>query len=120
MKKFEVVLNEPCRPALVETGKEEQLDCLHQQEESENKEAKVQKLNNTLRKVLSARTDAAKVTVFLNLSVGRLLCMFSSKCCFSLIYGEKSYINAKSVECIINLLVFFSCSVLRNCRWVQV
>ncbi|XP_048793738.1 midasin isoform X1 [Lagopus muta] len=60
MKKFEVVLNEPCRPALVETGKEEQLDCLHQQEESENKEAKVQKLNNTLRKVLSARTDAAK------------------------------------------------------------
>uniref|UniRef100_A0A669QDJ1 Midasin n=1 Tax=Phasianus colchicus TaxID=9054 RepID=A0A669QDJ1_PHACC len=60
MKKFEVVLNEPCRPALVETGKEEQLDCLHQQEESENKEAKVQKLNNTLRKVLSARTDSAK------------------------------------------------------------
>uniref|UniRef100_A0A8C2Y6E0 Midasin n=1 Tax=Coturnix japonica TaxID=93934 RepID=A0A8C2Y6E0_COTJA len=62
MKKFEVVLNEPCRPALVETGKEEQLDCLHQQEESENKEAKVKKLNNALRTVLSAQTDAAKVT----------------------------------------------------------
>uniref|UniRef100_A0A8C2SUC7 Midasin n=1 Tax=Coturnix japonica TaxID=93934 RepID=A0A8C2SUC7_COTJA len=68
MKKFEVVLNEPCRPALVETGKEEQLDCLHQQEESENKEAKVKKLNNALRTVLSAQTDAAKVTVFLNLN----------------------------------------------------
>lgn len=93
MKKFEVVLNEPCRPALVETRKEEQLDCLHQQEESENKEAKVQKLNNALRKVLSARTAAAKVTVFLNLSVGRLLCMLSSICCFSLIYGVRSYIN---------------------------
>ncbi|OXB54358.1 hypothetical protein ASZ78_011040, partial [Callipepla squamata] len=60
MKKFEVVLNEPCRPALVETGKEEQLDCLHQQEEAENKESKVQKLNTILRKILSARTDAAK------------------------------------------------------------
>uniref|UniRef100_A0A663DVI4 Midasin n=1 Tax=Aquila chrysaetos chrysaetos TaxID=223781 RepID=A0A663DVI4_AQUCH len=60
MKKFEVVLDEPCRPALVEIGKEEQLDCLQKQEESENKETKVQRLNNTLRKILSARTDVAK------------------------------------------------------------
>ncbi|KAM6126972.1 midasin isoform 3-T3 [Pterocles gutturalis] len=60
MKKFEVVLDEPCRPALVEIGKEEQLDCLQKQEESENKETKVQRLNNTLRKVLSARTGVAK------------------------------------------------------------
>ncbi|XP_009998839.1 PREDICTED: midasin [Chaetura pelagica] len=60
MKKFEVVLDEPCRPALVEIGKEEQLDCLEKQEESENKETKVQRLNNTLRKILSARTDVAK------------------------------------------------------------
>ncbi|XP_071597429.1 midasin [Heliangelus exortis] len=60
MKKFEVVLDEPCRPALVEIGKEEQLDCLENQEESENKETKIQRLNNTLRKTLSARTDVAK------------------------------------------------------------
>ncbi|NXJ64381.1 MDN1 protein, partial [Rostratula benghalensis] len=60
MKKFEVVLDEPCRPALVEIGKEEQLDCLEKQEESENKETKVQRLNSTLRRILSARTDVAK------------------------------------------------------------
>ncbi|NXI53175.1 MDN1 protein, partial [Chloroceryle aenea] len=60
MKKFEAVLEEPCQPALVEIGKEEQLDCLQKQEESENRETKVQRLNNTLRKILSARTDVAK------------------------------------------------------------
>ncbi|XP_010150908.1 PREDICTED: midasin, partial [Eurypyga helias] len=60
MKKFEVVLDEPCRPALVEIGKEEQLDCLQKQEESENKETKVQMLNNALRKILSSGTDVAK------------------------------------------------------------
>uniref|UniRef100_A0A8C6J801 Midasin n=1 Tax=Melopsittacus undulatus TaxID=13146 RepID=A0A8C6J801_MELUD len=60
MKKFEVVLSESCRPALVEIGKEEQLDCLQKEEESENIETKVQRLNNTLRKILSARTDIAK------------------------------------------------------------
>ncbi|XP_030345365.1 midasin isoform X4 [Strigops habroptila] len=60
MKKFEVVLGEPCRPALVEIGKEEQLDCLQKQEESENIETKVQRLNTALRKILSARTDVAK------------------------------------------------------------
>ncbi|NXD83342.1 MDN1 protein, partial [Halcyon senegalensis] len=60
MKKFEAVLDEPCRPALVEIGKEEQLDCLQKQEESENTETKIQRLNNALRKILSARTDVAK------------------------------------------------------------
>ncbi|KAM9562699.1 midasin isoform 4-T5 [Guaruba guarouba] len=60
MKKFEVVLGESCRPALVEIGKEEQLDCLQKEEESENIETKIQRLNNTLRKILSARTDIAK------------------------------------------------------------
>ncbi|KFQ77234.1 Midasin, partial [Phaethon lepturus] len=60
MKKFEVVLDEPCQPALVEIGKEEQLDCLQKQEESENKETKVQRLNNTLKKILSSKTDVAK------------------------------------------------------------
>ncbi|OWK63460.1 Midasin [Lonchura striata] len=60
MKKFEVVLDEPCQPALVEIGKEEQLDCMQKQEESDDKETKIQRLNNTLRKVLSARTDVAK------------------------------------------------------------
>uniref|UniRef100_A0A8C9U2F8 Midasin n=1 Tax=Serinus canaria TaxID=9135 RepID=A0A8C9U2F8_SERCA len=59
MKKFEVVLDEPCQPALVEIGKEEQLDCMQKQEESDDKETKIQRLNNTLRKVLSARTDRA-------------------------------------------------------------
>lgn len=63
MKKFEAVLDEPCRPALMEVGKEQQLDCLQNQEESENKETQIQRLNNTLRKILSARTDVAKVTV---------------------------------------------------------
>ncbi|XP_066850638.1 midasin isoform X2 [Anser cygnoides] len=63
MKKFEVILNEPCQPALVEIGKEEQLDCLQKQEESENKETKVQRLSNTLRKILSSRTDTAKQTL---------------------------------------------------------
>lgn len=85
MKKFEVVLSESCRPALVEIGKEEQLDCLQKEEESENVETKVQRLNNTLRKILSARTDIAKVTVFFILSVGRIFSLFSSVCCFSLI-----------------------------------
>ncbi|XP_061225770.1 midasin isoform X4 [Neopsephotus bourkii] len=60
MKKFEVVLSESCRPALVEIGKEEQLDCLQKEEESENIETKVQRLNNALRKILSAKTDIAK------------------------------------------------------------
>uniref|UniRef100_A0A803V8M9 Midasin n=1 Tax=Ficedula albicollis TaxID=59894 RepID=A0A803V8M9_FICAL len=62
MKKFEVVLDEPCRPALVEIGKEEQLDCMQKQEESDDQETKIQRLNNTLRKVLSAKTDITKVT----------------------------------------------------------
>ncbi|KFV78000.1 Midasin, partial [Struthio camelus australis] len=60
MKKFEVVLNEPSQPALVESGKEGQLDCLQKQEESENTETKVQRLNNTIRKTLCARTYADK------------------------------------------------------------
>ncbi|XP_074982679.1 midasin isoform X2 [Caretta caretta] len=63
MKKFESVLKEPCRPALVESDKEEGLDCLERQEESENKETKVQRLNSILRKTLSARTDAAKTVL---------------------------------------------------------
>ncbi|KFP45021.1 Midasin, partial [Chlamydotis macqueenii] len=60
MKKFEVVLNEPCRPALVEIGKEEQLDCLQKQEESENKDTKVQRLSHALKKILSVGTDVTK------------------------------------------------------------
>ncbi|NXY90027.1 MDN1 protein, partial [Alcedo cyanopectus] len=60
MKKFEAVLDEPCRPALVEIGKEEQLDCLQKQEESESRETKVQRLSNMLRKILSAGADVAK------------------------------------------------------------
>lgn len=102
MKKFEVVLDEPCRPALVEIGKEEQLDCMQKQEEPDGQETKIQRLNNTLRKVLSARTDVTKVTELVILSVGRAVFLFSSVCCFSLINAGKSYISVKSVEYIIN------------------
>uniref|UniRef100_A0A452IKR6 Midasin n=1 Tax=Gopherus agassizii TaxID=38772 RepID=A0A452IKR6_9SAUR len=63
MKKFESVLKEPCQPALVESDKEEALDCLERQEESENQETKVQRLNSILRKTLSARTDAAQTVL---------------------------------------------------------
>jgi len=103
MKKFEVVLDEPCQPALVEMGKEEQLDCLQKQEESENEETKVQRLNNALRKILSARTDVAKVTVFFIINMRRIFSLFLSICCFSLICAEKSYVSVKSVDYIIVL-----------------
>lgn len=93
MKKFEVVLDEPCRPALVEIGKEEQLDCMQKQEESDDKETKIQRLNNTLRKVLSARTDVTKVIELVILSVGRTVSLFSSICCFLPIYAGKSYVS---------------------------
>ncbi|XP_067386141.1 midasin isoform X2 [Emydura macquarii macquarii] len=63
MKKFEVILKEPCRPALVESDKEEALDCLQGQEKSENKETKVQRLTSILRKTLSARTDVAQTVL---------------------------------------------------------
>lgn len=98
MKKFEVVLDEPCQPALVEIGKEEQLDCMQKQEESDDKETKIQRLNNTLRKVLSARTDVAKVTELVILSVGRTVSLCLSVRCFSLIYAGKSYVSVRSVE----------------------
>lgn len=93
MKKFEVVLDEPCQPALVEIGKEEQLDCMQKQEEPDDQETKIQRLNNTLRKVLSARTDVTKVTELIILSVGRAVFLFSSICCFSLINAGKSYVS---------------------------
>lgn len=109
MKKFEVVLDEPCRPALVEIGKEEQLDCMQKQEEPDDQETKIQRLNNTLRKVLSSRTDITKVTELVILSVGRAVFLFSSIYyiyisiyCFSLINAGKSYVSVKSVEYIIN------------------
>lgn len=91
MKKFEIVLDEPCQPALVEIGKEEQLDCMPKQEESDDKETKIQRLNNTLRKVLSARTDVTKVTELVILSVGRTVSVFSSIHCFSLVNAGKSF-----------------------------
>lgn len=102
MKKFEIVLDEPCQPALVEIGKEEQLDCMQKQEESDDKETKIQRLNNTLRKVLSARTDVTKVTELVILSVGRTVSVFSSIHCFSLVNAGKSFVSVRSVEYIIN------------------
>uniref|UniRef100_A0A8C0HJP3 Midasin n=1 Tax=Chelonoidis abingdonii TaxID=106734 RepID=A0A8C0HJP3_CHEAB len=74
MKKFESVLKEPCQPALVESDKEEALDCLERQEESENQETKVQRLNSILRKTLSARTDTAQVCALLILITKSLQC----------------------------------------------
>lgn len=120
MKKFEVVLDEPCRPALVEIGKEEQLDCMQKQEEPDDQETKIQRLNNTLRKVLSSRTDITKVTELVILSVGRAVFLFSSIYyiyisiyCFSLINAGKSYVSVKSVE-YIKLFWSYLCSALCN------
>uniref|UniRef100_A0A803SWY9 Midasin n=1 Tax=Anolis carolinensis TaxID=28377 RepID=A0A803SWY9_ANOCA len=42
MKKFEAALSEPCRSALVETAKEEQLVSLLKQETTDNQETKIQ------------------------------------------------------------------------------
>uniref|UniRef100_A0A8D2PY94 Midasin n=1 Tax=Varanus komodoensis TaxID=61221 RepID=A0A8D2PY94_VARKO len=62
MKKFEAILNEPCRFALVETAKEEQLISLQKQEAVDNHETKIQCLNKLLRKYLTARTEAVQVS----------------------------------------------------------
>ncbi|XP_054829779.1 midasin [Eublepharis macularius] len=62
MKKFEAVLNEPCRSALMETAKDEQIVSLQKQEISENQETKIQSLHNILRKKLATRIDAVQAT----------------------------------------------------------
>uniref|UniRef100_A0A8D2KWR3 Midasin n=1 Tax=Varanus komodoensis TaxID=61221 RepID=A0A8D2KWR3_VARKO len=64
MKKFEAILNEPCRFALVETAKEEQLISLQKQEAVDNHETKIQCLNKLLRKYLTARTEAVQAAHF--------------------------------------------------------
>ncbi|XP_062836825.1 midasin isoform X1 [Anolis carolinensis] len=63
MKKFEAALSEPCRSALVETAKEEQLVSLLKQETTDNQETKIQILSNILRKSLMARTDAIQAVL---------------------------------------------------------
>uniref|UniRef100_A0A8C6R246 Midasin n=1 Tax=Nannospalax galili TaxID=1026970 RepID=A0A8C6R246_NANGA len=56
MKKFEAVLNEPCRSCLVESDKEEQPDCLPEStEEAASKASPIQGLNRTLRETLLAQ-----------------------------------------------------------------
>ncbi|XP_062980947.1 midasin [Elgaria multicarinata webbii] len=62
MKKFEAALNEPCRSALVETDKEEQLISLQKQETLGNQETKIRSLNNILRKKLTVGTEVAQAT----------------------------------------------------------
>ncbi|KAH0622150.1 hypothetical protein JD844_024188 [Phrynosoma platyrhinos] len=63
MKKFEAALSEPCRSALVETTKEEQLVSLQKQETTDNQETKIQCLNNALRKNMMARTDSIQAVL---------------------------------------------------------
>ncbi|XP_042318311.1 midasin isoform X2 [Sceloporus undulatus] len=63
MKKFEAVLSEPCRSALVETTKEEQLVSLQKQEITDNQKTKIQCLNNILRKNMMARTDTIQAVL---------------------------------------------------------
>ncbi|XP_051017145.1 midasin [Acomys russatus] len=56
MKKFEAVLNEPCRSCLVESNKEEQLDCLPKPaEEAVLETLPIQGLNKALRETLLAQ-----------------------------------------------------------------
>ncbi|KAJ1151695.1 hypothetical protein NDU88_004475 [Pleurodeles waltl] len=57
MKKFEASLCEPCRPALAESTKEEQLDCLGKQEGADEKETKVQRLNSLLKTTIATKAD---------------------------------------------------------------
>ncbi|XP_069462584.1 midasin isoform X2 [Ambystoma mexicanum] len=57
MKKFEASLSEPCRPALAESTKEEQLDCLGKQEETDGKETKVQQLSSLLKLTVTTKSD---------------------------------------------------------------
>ncbi|XP_019393298.1 PREDICTED: midasin isoform X2 [Crocodylus porosus] len=63
MKKFEAVLDEPCQAALVESNKEDQLDCLQKQEEFGSKESQIQRLNSVLRKTLSAKTEVVQTVL---------------------------------------------------------
>ncbi|XP_077160450.1 midasin isoform X2 [Paroedura picta] len=60
MKKFEAALNEPCRSALMETLKDEQLVCLQKQDSFGNQETKIQSLHNMLRKKLAATIGAVE------------------------------------------------------------
>ncbi|XP_028903180.1 midasin isoform X2 [Ornithorhynchus anatinus] len=59
MKKFEVVLGEPCRPSLMESDKEGQLDCLQKpegpEEEEEEAVTRLQSLNRVLRDTLGSK-----------------------------------------------------------------
>uniref|UniRef100_A0A8D0DW25 Midasin n=1 Tax=Salvator merianae TaxID=96440 RepID=A0A8D0DW25_SALMN len=59
MKKFEVVLSEPCRSALVEPAKGEQPVSLRNQETSDQQQTKIQSLSNVLRQKLIVRRDAS-------------------------------------------------------------
>ncbi|XP_054990862.1 midasin [Sorex araneus] len=65
MKKFEAVLSEPCRPCLVESDKEEQLDFLPSSADAAvtSESSPIQSLNRALRETLLARPAAAQVTV---------------------------------------------------------
>lgn len=78
MKKFEAVLDEPCQAALVESNKEEQLDCLEKQEEFGSKESQIQRLNSVLRRTLSAKTEVVQVCAFGTLNTSQISSIFLS------------------------------------------
>ncbi|XP_007484380.2 midasin isoform X1 [Monodelphis domestica] len=60
MKKFEVVLSEPCRPSLVESTQEEQLDCLQKQPVADGEKTPIQNLNSILVQTLLARSGSTQ------------------------------------------------------------
>ncbi|XP_055981327.1 midasin [Sorex fumeus] len=65
MKKFEAVLSEPCRPCLVESDKEEQLDFLSSSADAAvpSEGSPIQSLNQALRETLLAQPTAAQTPV---------------------------------------------------------
>nr|XP_048276589.1 midasin isoform X1 [Myodes glareolus] len=62
MKKFEAVLNEPCRSCLVESSKEEHPDCLPKPTK-ETEPSPIQSLNRALRETLLAQPTAHQASI---------------------------------------------------------
>ncbi|XP_044531325.1 midasin [Gracilinanus agilis] len=60
MKKFEAVLSEPCRPSLVESTQEGQLDCLQKQPVADGEKTPIQSLNSILVQTLLARSGSTQ------------------------------------------------------------
>ncbi|XP_036622954.1 midasin [Trichosurus vulpecula] len=63
MKKFEAVLSEPCRPSLIESTQEEQLDCLQKQPATDEEKTPIQSLNSMLMETLLARPGSTQIVL---------------------------------------------------------